>query len=221
MKLKTRAGNLDLARRIRGAGIPIYIPEDDPERFSAPSAGLLIYQTGGCTESFALDWAGGTQFVIWLTITTELPGFAISSFDLELPWRDRIRWLEEPLEISGTPGVYQFGGTDSLELDRADVLNHHADAQRILPLGTSLRGCLLGVGSQSMPDHFRHGQSIPAFITVHDQHIREYRSTVSLWADRSAKLRGAARPTAKRKRLFDCPDSKAKYNLDINYNKTV
>jgi hypothetical protein len=158
-------------------------------------------------ESAAFDWFGGTGFIIWLVITIELSGFAVSSFDLELPWTDTIRLLEDPLEIDGASTVYRFGGRDSLEFNRDEVLNHRADVQRIMPRGSSLKGCLLGIGTQSIPEQFPHGATIPAFGKITDQYMNHYRSAISLWASRPEKLRRAARPKSQRKRLFECPDS--------------
>jgi hypothetical protein len=131
---------------------------------------------------------------------------AISAFDLEVPWGGAVRCLEDPLEVDGTSTVYKFGGKDSLEFDRDQVLNHQADVRRILPRGASLKGSLLAVGSQSIPDHFRHGENIPVFVTIYDQYSHSCRSPVSLWADRGEKLLPAAQPKAKRKGLLECLD---------------
>jgi hypothetical protein len=206
VKTTRAAGNLELARRIRAAGIPLHIPEDDGEARSVRSDGLRLRQYGGRTESTAFDLAGGTGFVIWLMVTAHLAGLAISAFELEVPWAGTVRCLEDPLEVDGTSTVYRFGGRDSLEFDREKVLNHQADVRRILPRGASIRGCLLAVGSQSIPDHFQHGETIPVFVNVYDQYTNAYRWPVSLWADRSEKLRPAAQPKAKRKGLFECLD---------------
>jgi hypothetical protein len=206
MKTTRAAGNLELARRIRAAGIPLHIPEDDGKAPSVPCDGLRLHQYGGRIESMAFDWAGGTGFVIWLTVTARLAGLAISAFELEVPWAGTVRCLEDPLEVDGTSTVYRFGGRDSLEFDREKVLNHQADERRILPRGASIKGCLLAVGSQSIPDHFQHGETIPLFVAIYDQYTNAYRWPVSLWADRSEKLRPAAQPKAKRKGLFECLD---------------
>src|ERR1700740_2140506 len=105
-----RSGSLELARRVRAAGIPLHIPEDDGKARSVPSDGLRLYQYGGCVESRAFDWAGGTGFVIWLGGIARLAGLAISAFELEVPWAGAVRCLEDPLEVDGTSTVYKFGG---------------------------------------------------------------------------------------------------------------
>lgn len=199
-------GNLELARRLRAAGIRIHIPEDEPEAPPAPPEGILVYQAGGVTESLAFDFYGGAGFIVSLIITPNLSGFSISAFHLELPWEDTIQWLSDPLDNNAASTGYRFGGQGGLEFDRDQVLNHHADIRRIIPRGVSLSGLLLGFGSGSIPDRFRHGAMIPAFISITDQYMCKSRSPVTLWADRSARLSPATRPTRRRKRLFECPD---------------
>lgn len=221
MKGKMRSGNLELARQIRAAGIPICISEDDSDVRSVSSDGLRICQFGGLVESAAFDWFGGTGFIIWLVVTIELSGFAVSSFDVEIPWEDTISLLEDPLKIDGASMVYRFGARDALEFNRDEVLNHRADVQRIMPRGSSLKGCLLGIGSRSIPDRYPHGDSIPAFVNVYDQYNRPYRSPIVLWANRPERLRRGSRPKAERERLFACPDHAGAEpdvaNVDLQY----
>lgn len=204
-KLKNKAiDRLALARRIRAAGRPIYIAEDDGEAQCIPSDGLLMYQTGGVIESCAIDYAGGTAFLIQLIITIKLPNFAISAFGLELPWKDEsFHWLEDPLEIDGSSRCYRFGDRDLPEFERNQVINHYADVRRVYSSGHSLKGFLLGCGLERMPEQFRRGTMIPAFVIVYDQFGHDYRSSVELYSDRSL-----ARPRVSRKRnLLDHPDS--------------
>ncbi len=185
MKDKT-IDHLALARRIRAAGCPIHIAEDDGEARRIPSDGLRVYQTGGLIESSAIDCSGGTAFIIQLVITINLSGFAISAFDIEPPWRKEFfYWLEDPLQIDGSSRCYRFGVKDFPMFERSRVLNHCADVQRTYSLGQSLKGFLLGFGFDPIPAEFRHGTMIPAFVIVYDQNWREYRSPVELWADRS------------------------------------
>jgi hypothetical protein len=187
MKLKIKTiDHLALARRIRAAGRPIHIEEDDGEARCIPSDGLLIYQTGGVNESCAIDYSGGTAFIIYLVITINLPNFGISAFGLELPWKNEsFRWLEDPLEIGGSSNCYCFGDKNIPDFERSRVLNHYADVRRVYSPGKSLKGCLLGCGFDPIPEHFRHGMMISASVVVYDQFWRECRSQVELWADRS------------------------------------
>jgi hypothetical protein len=194
---------LDLARRIRAAGRPIYISEDDGEARCIPCDGLRVRQTGGVDESRAIDCCGGTAFVISLLITNKLPRFAIADFGLELPWKqESFYWLEDPLQIDGTSRRYRFGGKDLPEFDREQVINHHADVTRILSPGDSLKGFLLGYGFESIPEKFRHGMMIPAFVIVYDQLGRDHRSPVELQAVRSRTPPRVLR----RSTLLDHPD---------------
>ena len=110
MKAKTREGDLALARRIRAAGVPIYIGEDDGKGPHDPSSGLLVYQDGGVVESRAFDFYGAAGYIIRAVITVNLPKFAISGFGLELPWKSYVRWLEDPLELDGRSVLYRFSG---------------------------------------------------------------------------------------------------------------
>lgn len=207
MKSKTYQGDLALARRIRAAGIPIYIGEDDGKVPQYPSKGLLVYQEGGVIESRAFDFYGGAGYIIRAIITINLPKFAIAGFGLELPWKSQVRWLEDPQEIGcGDAVVYRFGG-EHPEFERSQVLNHFADVQRLWSRGESLKGHLLGVGSEPIPEQFRHGALIPAFLIIHDQFWREYRSSVSLWTDRITTPVRDVRAEARRKGgLLDRPD---------------
>ena len=215
--------SLELARRIRAADIRIHIEEDDCKSTDVPSAGVLLYLVGAETESIAVDFCGRTAFIIYANITINLPRFAISAFGLELPWNCEVHWLEDPLERDDNSKVYRFGGRDLLDFKRGQVLNHRADVRRILSRGSSLRGCLLGVGDKPMSDHFSHGMVIPCFLSVFDQFGREYREPISLWADRSQKFLRRTRSQGPRKRIFDYPDSGNGHPLlqddDVEVNK--
>lgn len=195
---------LAIARRIRAAGRPIYIAEDDGEARSIPCDGLLVRQTGGVMDSQAIDCSGGTAFILNLSITINLPKFAISAFRIEPPWQnDSFCWLEDPLQIGGTSRCYRFGSRDLPEFERGQVINHRANATRIFSSGEPLKGFLLGYGFDAIPEQFRHGMMIPAFVIVYDQFGRDHRSPVELQA-----VRNRTRPQVLRKSsLLDHPDS--------------
>jgi hypothetical protein len=203
MKDKTY-DSLAVARRIRAAGRPIYIAEDDAEVRGIPCDGLRVRQTGGVMESQAIDCSGGTAFILNLSITINLPKFAISDFGLEPPWKnDSFYWLEDPHQIDGTSRCYRFGSRDLPEFERGQVINHHADVRRVFSSGESLKGFLLGYGFDSIPARFRHGTIIPAFVIIYDQFGRNHRSPIELQA-----VRNHTRPRVLRKSsLLDHPDS--------------
>ena len=195
--------SLNVARRIRAAGRPIYIAEDDDEARTIPCDGLHVRNTGGVMDSQAIDCSGGTAFILSLSITINLPKFAISAFGLEPPWKnDSFCWLEDPLQIDGTSRCYRFGSRDLPEFDRRQVINHRANATRIFSSGESLKGFLLGYGFDSIPEQFRQGTMIPAFVIIYNQFGHEHRSPVELQV-----VRNLARPRVLRKSsLLDHPD---------------
>ena len=206
MKNKT-SGRLDLARRIRAAGRPIYIAEDDGEISSIPFDGLIVRQVGGVVESCVFEWSGGTGFMIELAITVNIPTLAISYFGIELPWQQMyFRWLEDPLESDGTSTFYRFGGKPILEFERSRVLNHRADVRRTLSSGQSITGLLLGQDMAPIPNDLRIGTKFPATIIIGDQFEREYRAPVELFVNRRER-NSAPRPAVrKRAGLFERPD---------------
>jgi hypothetical protein len=207
MKNQDSTDPLVIARRIRAAGRPVYIPEDDSEDRYIASNDLRVYQTGGIMESTAFDFGAGTGFKIFLVITNNRPTFAISRFDLELPWREScLQWLEDPLVIDGPSRCYRFFGPDIPEFERTQVINHYADVTRTFSRGESVRGFLLGYGYEAIPPEFPHGAMIPAFLTLYDQLGRKFRVPLKLWADRRAKNRRRARSVRRRGGLFDKRD---------------
>jgi hypothetical protein len=191
MKNKISQGDPALARRIRAARIPIYIGEDDGGIPQIPSSGLLVYQEGEVIENRAFDFCGTAGYIVRVVITVNLPRFAIAEFGLELPWESDVRWLQDPYEIGGGRTVdYRFGGKEPLEFDgfeRSEVLNHLADVRRMWSRGQSLKGYLLGIGNERIPDQYQPGEEIPAFLIVYNQFMRGIRTPISLWTLRTKK----------------------------------
>ena len=146
MKTNNNQNSLAIARRIRAAGIPIFIGEDDADASQDPSGGLLVYQDGTPIESCAFDFYGTAGYVIRIVITVNVSHFAIAGFGLELPWNSCVRWLDDPLESGGRSVVYRFGRRYHLEFERNEVLNHLADLRHMWSRGESLKGYLLGMG---------------------------------------------------------------------------
>jgi hypothetical protein len=195
MKDKTYDG-LALARKIRAAGRPIYIAQDDGAPPSIPSEGLLVRQWGGLVESRAIDCSNWTAFIINLAITANQPTFAISAFSLDTPWEnDYFRCLEDPAQLVGPSRNYRFGARGVPQFERDHVINHCADVTRVLPVGHSLKGSLLVVGSDPIPSRFGHGSMLPAFVIVYDQFGHDHRSPVELQV-----VRNQTQPRVLRKR---------------------
>lgn len=202
MKDKTYDG-LAVARRIRAAGRSIYIAEDDGAPPVIPCDGLRVRQWGSVVESRVIDCTNCSAFVINLVITANQAKFAISAFSLKTPWKnEHFHWLEDPLQLDGPSRNYRFHLSGVPEFERRDVINHHADPTRVLSSGHSLKGFLLAVGSDPMPEEFQHGMMIPAFVIIYDQFEREHTSPVELQVVRN---RPQSRVLRKRN-LLDHPD---------------
>jgi hypothetical protein len=191
---------LTFARRIRRAGRPIHIPEDDGDVRYIPSAALRVYQTGGVIESTAFDLSAGTGFKINLVVTSTVSGFAVSRIELKLPWEHtHVQWLEDPNVTIGPSRCYRFFGHQTLEIERELVLNHRLKVTRLFSIGESVEGLLLGIGSEPIPEEFPQGRMIPALVLIYDQIARQYQAPVKLWADRSTRNTNSAQVGAKRK----------------------
>ena len=191
---------LAYARRIRSAGRLIHIPQDDAETRCIPSEALRVRQTGGVIESTAFDWGAGTGFKIYLVVTSNISGFAVSHIELELPWQQTyFYWLEDPLVIDGPSPCYRFGGNGGLEFNRELVINHRLEVTRPFSTGESAKGFLLGFGYDPIPVEFSQGKMIPAFVVIFDQSARPYRAPVELWADRNTRNLRPRRSSVRRK----------------------
>jgi hypothetical protein len=200
MKNKSDINHLALARRIRAAGVPVFIEQDDGEARSIPSDALQVRQTGGQIESSVFDWGGGTGIKIYLVITSKVSGLAVSHIELELPWKQTcFYWLEDPFVIDGPSPRYRFVGNQVLEFERDLVINHRLQITQQFSAGKSVKGFLLGFGFDSIPPEIRTGEMIPAFLSLYDQLGRQFRAPVELWLNRSGKNLRPARWVEKRK----------------------
>jgi hypothetical protein len=64
--------------------------------------------------------------------------------------------------------------------------------RHIFRSGSSITGPLLARGIAEIPGEYKHGARMRATVTVFDQNGQKYPSEVSLWANRSTRLRPAA-----------------------------
>jgi hypothetical protein len=191
---------LAYARRIRSAGRPIHIPQDDGSVRSIPSDALRVRQTGGIIESTAFDWGAGTGFKINLVVTSKISGFAVSHIELEPPWKQSsFWWLEDPEVIDGPSRCYRFVSDSTLEFPRNLVINHRLQVTRPFSAGESVEGFLLGIGCDPIPPEFSQGKMIPSFLVLYDQFARPYKAPIELWADRTTKNPRSGRPSTRRR----------------------
>ena len=199
---------LAYARRIRSAGRPIHIPQDDGEARSLPSDALRVRQTGGVIESTAFDWGAGAGFKINLVVTSKMSGFAVSRVELELPWKQTFFWwLEDPEVIDGPFRSYRFVGNSTLEFSRNLVINHRLHVTRPFSAGESVEGFLLGTGCDPIPAEHSQGKMIPSFLVLYDQFGHPYRAPIELCVDRTTKNLQPRRSSIRRKgRLLDKRD---------------
>ena len=199
----------DLVRRLIAAGCPLDIKQGVLDKPDTPPPSLLIHQVGGVvgTKAFDLD-CSGTGYILDLEIASNAPGLvAIRCFTLELPWQDpRFCWLPDPADRRTEKHPYVFPGTNGLEYPREVVINHRTSGRGRLRRGDILDGLLLGMGFESIPSSFRHGDMVDATLCIVDQFGRRFSCKISLWVDRSAKLH-PQRPTRPRRRLVQGVDS--------------
>jgi hypothetical protein len=127
----------------------------------------------------------------------------IMDWQLELPWPDRVEWLEDPKEGQKNSAVYNFRGKDWLDYPRKEVLNHRL-AGRIAQ-GDLREGLLLGKSCQPPPDTYQHGETIPAILKVFDQHDRPHLGTFELYLSRSPRPKNISRNRVRRN-IFSDPD---------------
>jgi hypothetical protein len=168
---------------------------------------VLIRQLGGVLENSAFSLpCGATVVMLYISITNDLPNFAISRFELGLPWSDpNFWWLEDP-EYSSPARVseYRFPGTKDC-FARNTVLNHRSDISKNLRRGQSIEGFLLGFGFKKIPPEL-YGKMVPAFLTVVDQFEQAYSEEIDLSIQRPDAHAVANRSKKKRKPIFENPD---------------
>lgn len=161
---------------------------------------ICIEVLGGTPEVSLFDLDPSfTGFIIWLSLTVRQEPFAIAEFCLKVPWPIRkIKWLH------GSPEdpMYQFPGRQGDQFPSFSVINHRADATRLLRRGTVIEGFLLGYGSDPIPPEFRHGDLVPGNVGIVDQFGVQHFVEVEFWMDRISKLASASRVGAPRKSLF-------------------
>ena len=107
------------------------------------------------------------------------PRAIIMNWSLELPWPDRVEWLEDPRDGEKSSTDYAYPGKDRWEYPRKQVLNHRLAGK--IAHGHIREGLLLGKSCQPPPDDYRHGETIPAILKVVDQSDRPHVGTFELY----------------------------------------
>ena len=176
-----KARELELARKIRDAGRPIYIAEENDLR----PDNWHVRQIGGVADSAVFEYSAGTGVMIDLILTVNTAGIGISYFGLDLPWKPiAFQWLPDPREIDGGK-IYRFADTH-IDFAHDQVINHRAD-NRLLSRGESIKGLLLGTDMAPIPNEFRHGQLVAVTLRIGDQLGCENRSSIALTIRRMEK----------------------------------
>lgn len=194
----------DLTRQLVDTGILPGDAQDVAITRPAPSD-LLICQVGAISDSSAYDFEAsyGTGFILNLHIAVDRPAFAILRWELDLPWDSPpIQWLTKPSGDVFPGNMYQLPGRTRLLFPQAEVINH----RRVLRRGYGLDGLLLGFGSESIPESYRHGAMIGAILVLVDEMGRGFSKSVHLWADRSAKTDRQRSNKRTRSRLLEQVD---------------
>jgi hypothetical protein len=98
--------DIEMERRLRTAGVPLEVGEEDRGSDFLPANGLFITQTGECSV-FDLDPCG-VGYILELRIVPNFPWpFELSALELDLPWQDSyLHWIPDPLETCAKDGMY-------------------------------------------------------------------------------------------------------------------
>jgi hypothetical protein len=194
--------DLELLRRMRAAGVPLELNDDDRAGTCPPAIGLSIeWNAVGIAQEIGTI---STGYIVDMYIVPNLPWpVEIRSAVLDLPWADpHFQWICDPAENGAKYGMYWLPGTD-LGYSRDRIINHIIGSGKALTRGRSLSGILLGHGMR-MPESVSHGNEVPAFLRVFDQFGREFSAAMPLRADRLSSKSQTRK--SKRKPLFSCPD---------------
>jgi hypothetical protein len=194
-----------MERRLRAAGVPLEVGEDDCGINAVPANGLFITRTGDCS-AIELD-PSGVGYILDLRIVPNFPWpFEISTVELELPWTDSfLHWIPDPLETDAKDEMYWLPTKGGLGYARNQAINHHVGSGKRFSRGCSIGGLLLGIGA-FMPDDIRPGSEVPAFVRVLDQFGKEYTREISLRVERANRRTRLQKKGSTRKSLLACPD---------------
>jgi hypothetical protein len=178
--LREREKGQELERRIRAAGIPIVTEakEEAPE--------LLIRQDFGAYESTVFDLAGAAGLILPLQITVNVPIFVLAGVAISLDRYPNL-WFR-PLDENPRDEWphYAFYGRSELKFDRSETINRFVAAPREFRRGQVLRGLLLALSNDPLPEEIAFGETLRGALTIYDQFECKHVAKFALQADRSA-----------------------------------
>jgi len=172
---------LALVRQLQARGI--VMDEEQIRCMERNAGGLRIDQIGCGLESFAEQHAlGGVAYAILLSITNStLKPLAPVRVQIEVPGDDwGVTLLEDCYKAKPRKEFYSFSGHDLSGYARQEVLNHQLTRNQSIPPRHGVEGMLLAIGGHPIPDGFANDTTMPAFVTVSDQHGDAHRQRVQL-----------------------------------------
>lgn len=162
---------------------------------------LRVNQVGVVTDSLLFDLRVGTGYIIDLEVINDLPTPTyLRDVEPQFPWGSdpHFRWLE-PGDLR--ENVYRLPGS-TLEYPRNETLNDFlAGTGRVGPNEVK-SGLLLGFGGP-MPSTYVHGMLCNLKLVITDQHDECWTQAISLWVDRTEKMRQQKRKRPSRTGLFE------------------
>lgn len=179
MNRNNKEDDLSLARRLRRAGVPLEIPEDDAPISCRSEVGLVMRCIRGLATQLN-PYFCSFHILVKIINNRTLP-FHISDFDLELPWQPTRLWLlPDPADEIPSRTAYTFWRMDSSSFPRKDVLNHLQNTTFQLKRGRPLQGYLLWMAEGVIPEEFSSKAPMPTMISVIDQYGSPYKTTAPL-----------------------------------------
>jgi len=199
----SNALELGLARRMLTLGVPM-----DAGAFA--EALVVRQERGPFANSIALSYLTsihlGIIIILYIKVVCNRGMcFALSGFELYLPWKDTpATLLPDPADPSA-PTIYRFSGYNASQYDKSEVI---CQSGKTLRRGQPLEGYLLAVDPEPVPSEIRHRTDVTAKLTIFDQFDQGYSYDVVLRVDRSVEWGPKPVVPKRRSRLFDRPDRK-------------
>ncbi len=227
---KSSVGDVEIARRMRAAGIP--------GEFDAVDQALVIHQEGGpaanvLSSCYLVSYCRSSTIEIYIkVIGNQGTPFLVCGFELRLSWKDTptillpglidahvhlflhpgaedLQTVQESvpqrtiMATLGAPQIYKFPGYSASRFDKRQVI---FQSGKTLRRGQFVEGYLLATDLDPVPPEIRHGARVTATLTITDQFDAGHSSDLVLWVDRMAECGPKPKAIKPRRRLFDQPD---------------